>query len=160
MFSSAFIAASSNGTGSSGYSATLDAGTATDKAGTRYGFMANGNDNWSQQGSNAGSTVRFGGLDDVFVTLDGTEHRITFLFWFSTHVRFQILHPDQSSSAALPVDLFSSISVDDTTYYTNDLHSHETSQSWNAGYYVTTWDWQAANPFADTSVDRTITIEE
>lgn len=159
MFNSGVIAAAGV---TSGYSATLEVGTAGDKFGTRYGFLSNGNSSppFQQQGSGTATIVQFGNLDNDFVNLGGVAHRINGISFFGDRTSVQLLHPNQSDTTALPVDTFSSITIGSTTLNTNNLLSHSTQTSWNAGYRVTFWSW-FGNPLGVVAgVEHTIIIEE
>ena len=159
MFNSGVIAAAGV---TSGYSATLEVGTAGDKFGTRYGFLSNGNSSppFQQQGSGTATIVQFGNLDNDFVNLGGVDHRINGISFFGDRTSVQLLHPNQSDTTALPVDTFSSITIGSTTLYTNNLLAHTTQTSWNANYRVTFWSW-FGNPLGVVAgVEHTIIIEE
>jgi len=156
MFSTTNIIASAGVPIDVGYTGTLEVGTASDKAGTRYGFLANGNNNWAQQGTGTATTVQYGNLDDVTVTLNGTDYQITAMSMSGVSFQVTILHPDQSDATILPRNLFTTVSIDNKAFNQYNANAHTTGTSWNDNYKLTTWTWIVANPFGNAGDEHTI----
>ena len=130
---------------------TLNVGFFSDKAGARYGFQADPNDNWAQQAAGTAATVnKFGRLDNTTATLNSTDYQITFCSHLLTNLAFSLLHPDQSQTAALPQSLFTSITIDGTTFNSADA-TVQAQATGNSGFRITTWFWVTANPFGTTT---------
>lgn len=165
MFSSSIVAASGV---TSGYSANLEVGSATDKFGTRYGFNADPNTTppWGQQGTGSSTVTKYGNLDTVLVSLGGTDYQITGVRKFAADQSFSLLHPDQTDTSALPADLFTSISTDLGTLNAADATNRTFNYQGNSNYTVTTYFWSTSGStvFTDiigtTATTRTLTITE
>ena len=131
---------------------TLNVGFFSDKAGARRGFQADPNDNWAQQAEGTAATInKYGRLDNTTVNLDSTDHQVTAFSHLLTNLSFSLLHPDQSqATGALPQSLFTSITIDGTTFNSADA-TVQAQASGNSGFKITTWFWVAANPFGTTT---------
>jgi len=166
MFSSSIVAASGV---TSGYSADLDVGIFTDKAGTRYGFSSDPNSTppWEQLGTGTATAIKYGGLSNDIVNLGGTDYRIVSVGTFLVSQSIILLHPDQNSTTPLPADLFTSISTDLGTLNASDVSSRGYSAIGSSSYKVTTYFWQTGvngavftNIFGTSETTRTLTITE
>ena len=169
MFSSGVIAATFPiDDGSSTYTGQLQVRSATDKFGTRYGFSANPNTTppWGQQGTGTASILQYGNLDTVTVNLGGTNYQIVSASNFVFSQSLILLHPDQTSTTALPADLFTTISTNLGTLNASDVTSRAYSAIGNNSYKVTTYFWTTqgttvfTNIFGTTDTTRTLTITE
>tara|TARA_B110000967_G_C18735366_1_gene484804 strand:- start:492 stop:983 length:492 start_codon:yes stop_codon:yes gene_type:complete len=145
-----------------GYSGTLETFSASDKSTTKRGFVAgiNSDPAFEQQGTGTATLLKLGNLDDVTVTLDGTDYQIIQLCMISgATLALLILHPNQSDTVALPRNLFTTISVDNKAFNQYNTNGHGTTQLGNDSYRVTYWSWIVANPFSTTNGDdHTITF--
>jgi hypothetical protein len=163
MFNSGVIAASGV---TSGYSANLEVRSATDKFGTRYGFLSDHTTTptWGQQGSGSASVAKYGNLDNVFVTLGGTDYRVVGFTRFIVSTQIILLHPDHTDSTMLAADLFSSVSTDLGT-----LNSSDTTRqviALGGTYNTTSYYWTTAGTtiypdiIGTSNTTRTLTITE
>ena len=166
MFSSGVIASSIP----SVYSADFTVGSFTDKAGTRYGFVANPNSTpaWQQQGSGTAISTMYGGLDPVIYTTGGTDYQIVAFRQNGGALRLVILHPDQSDTNHLG-QLFSSLSTNLGTINYSDISTTSVLTNYgNPAYVVSTYNWttQSSSVYTQvtdiigTTASRTLTIEE
>lgn len=130
---------------------TLNVGFFSDKAGARRGFQADPNDNWAQQAEGTAATItKYGRLDNTTVNLDSTDHQVTAISHLLTNLSFSLLHPDQSQTTALSQSLFTSITIDGTTFNSADANV-QAQASGNSGFRITTWFWVAPNSFGTTT---------
>lgn len=145
-----------------GYSGTLETFSASDKSTTKRGFVAgiNSDPAFEQQGTGTATLLKLGNLDDVTVTLDGTDYQIIQFCMISGYqLSLVFLHPNQSDTVALPRNLFTTISVDNKAFNQYNAYAHGTQTLGNASHRVTYWTWVAANPFSTTNGDNhTITF--
>lgn len=144
-----------------GYSGTLETFSASDKSNTKRGFVAgiNSDPAFEQQGTETATLLKLGNLDDVTVTLDGTDYQIIqFVMIGGATLSLVFLHPNQSDTVALPRNLFTTISVDNKAFNQYNA-AHGTQTLGNDSYRVTYWSWVVANPFSTTNGDdHTITF--
>lgn len=144
-----------------GYSGTLETFSASDKSTTKRGFVAgiNSDPAFEQQGTGTATLLKLGNLDDVTVTLDGTDYQIIQLCLIGgATLSLVVLHPNQSDTVALPRNLFTTISVDNKAFNQYNA-AHGTQNLGNDSYRVTYWSWIVANPFSTTNGDdHTITF--
>ena len=144
-----------------GYSGTLETFSASDKSNTKRGFVAgiNSDPAFEQQGTETATLLKLGNLDDITVTLDGTDYQIIqFVMIGGATLSLVFLHPNQSDTVALPRNLFTTISVDNKAFNQYNA-AHGTQTLGNDSYRVTYWSWVVANPFSTTNGDdHTITF--
>ncbi len=150
MFSSSIIAASGVSTG---YSADFIVGTFSDKFGTRRGFVADPNSTpaWQQQGSDASTINKFGGLSPVYINIGSDTYQVVGFSIFSSALTLTIERP--SGTASLAFDSITSISTDLGTLNTADITQFNNSSSYgNPNFSVSTWTWGTTQNYIPTNI--------